>query len=58
MTEGQVIKFMCVILLCPGVGIETVALAARTCLELFIIYVCIYVYVCACACVSVCVCVC
>ena len=25
---------MCVILLCPGVGIETVALAARTCLAL------------------------
>ena len=34
MTEGQVIKFMCVILLCPGVGIETVALAARTYLAL------------------------
>ena len=34
MTEGQVIKCMCVIFLCPGEGIETVALAARTCLAL------------------------
>ena len=34
MTGGQVIKFMCVFLLCLGAGIETVALAARTCLAL------------------------
>ena len=38
MTEGQVIKFMCVFLLCPGVGIETVALAAK-----YMIYIYIYV---------------
>ena len=39
MTEGQIIKFVCMILLCPGVGIETVALAARTCLALHYIYI-------------------
>ena len=39
MTEGQVIKFMCVILLCPGVGMETVTLAARTCLALHYRYI-------------------
>ena len=38
MTKSQVIKFMCVFLLCLGVGIETVALAARTCLALHYIY--------------------
>ena len=38
MTEGQVRKFVCVFLLCPGVGIETVAVAAKTCLALLYIY--------------------
>ena len=43
MTEGQVIKFMCVVLLCPGVGIETVALDA-TCLAIYYIYLHVYIY--------------
>ena len=42
MTKGQVIKFMCLFLLCPGVGIETVALAAKTCLALHYIYIYIF----------------